>query len=154
MSMFTLAISCLITSNLPWFMNLTFQVPMQYCSLQHQTLLPSPVTCTTGHCFYDIIISLSALVQQWEPNLGTPRPMFPGAQLNLPQMMAEPPNNVMRRVSLHTFIPRYYVAFRFIPNFDIGPWTRPSGLMLLRKERKWSVSWEASHCWFPEIRRL
>ena len=31
MSVFTLAISCLITCNLPWFMNLTFQVPMQYC---------------------------------------------------------------------------------------------------------------------------
>ena len=30
--MFTLVISCLITSNLPWFMDLTFQVPMQYCS--------------------------------------------------------------------------------------------------------------------------
>ena len=28
---FTLAISCLITSYLPWFMDLTFQVPMQYC---------------------------------------------------------------------------------------------------------------------------
>ena len=41
--MFTLAISCLTTSNLPWFMDLTFQVPMQYCSLQHRTLLPSPV---------------------------------------------------------------------------------------------------------------
>ena len=26
--MFTLAISCLTTSNLPWFMDLTFQVPM------------------------------------------------------------------------------------------------------------------------------
>ena len=30
--MFTLAISCLATSNLPWFMDLTFQVPMQYHS--------------------------------------------------------------------------------------------------------------------------
>ena len=30
MSMFILAISCLITSNLPWFMDLTFQVPTQY----------------------------------------------------------------------------------------------------------------------------
>ena len=49
--MFTLAISCLTTSSLPWFMDLTFQVPMQYCSLQHQTLLPSPVTSTTGCCF-------------------------------------------------------------------------------------------------------
>ena len=35
MLMFTLAISCLTTSSLPWFIDLTFQVPMQYCSLQH-----------------------------------------------------------------------------------------------------------------------
>ena len=32
--MFTLASSCSTTSNLPWFMDLTFQVPMQYCPLQ------------------------------------------------------------------------------------------------------------------------
>ena len=32
MSMFTLTTSSLTTSNLPWFMDLTFQVPMQYCS--------------------------------------------------------------------------------------------------------------------------
>ena len=32
MLMFTLAISCLITCNLPWFMDLTLQVPMQYCT--------------------------------------------------------------------------------------------------------------------------
>ena len=51
MLMFTLAISCLTTSNLPWFMNLTFHVPMQYCSLQHRTLLLWPVTSTTGYCF-------------------------------------------------------------------------------------------------------
>ena len=51
MSTFTLAISYLITFNLPWFMDLTFQVPMQYCSLQHRTLLPSPVTSTTGGVF-------------------------------------------------------------------------------------------------------
>ena len=51
MLMFTLAISCLTTSNLPWFMDITFQAPMQYCSLQHQNLPPSLVTSTTGHCF-------------------------------------------------------------------------------------------------------
>ena len=50
MSMFTLAISCLTAFNLPWFRDLTFQVPMQY-SLQHQTLLSPPETSTTGHCF-------------------------------------------------------------------------------------------------------
>ena len=42
MSIFTLSISCLITSNLPWFMDLTVQVPRQYCILQHRTLLSSP----------------------------------------------------------------------------------------------------------------
>ena len=52
MSMFTLAISCLTTSNLPWFMGLILQVHMHYCSFQHQTLLPSPVTSTTWHCFH------------------------------------------------------------------------------------------------------
>ena len=51
MSMFILAISCLTTSSLPWFVDLTFQVPMQYCSLQHQTLLLSPVPSTSGCCF-------------------------------------------------------------------------------------------------------
>ena len=51
MSMFTHAITCLTTSNLPWFMDLTFLVSVQYCSLQYQTLLPSLVTPTTGYCF-------------------------------------------------------------------------------------------------------
>ena len=51
MLMFTPVISCLTTSNSPWFMDLTFQIPMQYCSLQHWTLLVSPVTSTTRCCF-------------------------------------------------------------------------------------------------------
>ena len=55
--------------NLPWFMDLTFQVPMQYCSLQHQTLLPSPVTPTIGCCFhFDSISSfLLELFFHWSP---------------------------------------------------------------------------------------
>ena len=52
MLMFTLTISCLTTSNLPWFMDLTFQLPRQYWSLQHQTFLLSPVTSTAGRCFW------------------------------------------------------------------------------------------------------
>ena len=80
MSMFTLAISCLTTSNLPWFMDLTLQVPMQYSSLQHRTLLPSPVTSTTGCCFcFGSISSFFlelflhwSLVAHWAPtNLGS-----------------------------------------------------------------------------------
>ena len=50
--MFTLNISFLPTSNLPWSMDLVFQIPIQYCSLQHWTLLPSSVTSTTGCCFH------------------------------------------------------------------------------------------------------
>ena len=33
-------------------MHLTFQVPMQYCSLQHWTLLLSPVSSTTGYFYF------------------------------------------------------------------------------------------------------
>ena len=51
MLILALAISCLTTSNLPWFMDLPFQVPMQYCSLQHLTLPLSPVSSTTVCCF-------------------------------------------------------------------------------------------------------
>ena len=32
--------------------DLTFQVPMQYCSLHHRTLLSSPTTSTTEHLFH------------------------------------------------------------------------------------------------------
>ena len=51
MSTFALVICCLTTSNLPWFTDLRFQVPMQYCSLKHRTLLLSTVTSTAGYCF-------------------------------------------------------------------------------------------------------
>ena len=79
MSMFTLIISCL-TSSLPWFMNLTFQVSVLYCSLQHWTLVSPPDTSTTGHCFhFDSASSLlleiclhSFPVAYWAPtNLGS-----------------------------------------------------------------------------------
>ena len=61
--------------NLPWFMDLTFQIPMQYCSLQHQTLLPSPVTSTTGCCFcfgsassfFPELLLCCSPVQYWAP---------------------------------------------------------------------------------------
>ena len=51
MSIFSLVIYCLTTSNLSWFMDLTFQIPMQYCSLHYQTLLSPPDMSTPGHCF-------------------------------------------------------------------------------------------------------
>ena len=75
MSVFALAISSLTTSNLPWFMDLTFQVPMQYFSLQHQTLFLSLVTSTTGYCFcfgsitsFFLELFLHWSVAYWAPN--------------------------------------------------------------------------------------
>ena len=69
MSMFTPVIFCLTTSNLPRFMDLTFQVPIQYCSLQHWSLLPLPITSTTGCCFcFDSISSFFLeLFLHWSP---------------------------------------------------------------------------------------
>ena len=64
MLMFTLAISCLTKSNLPWFMDLTFQVPMQKCSLQHWILLSSPDISTTECCFHFI---LSGAISNFPP---------------------------------------------------------------------------------------
>ena len=63
------AISCLTTSNLPWFMDLTFQVPMQYYSLQHWISLPSPVTSTTGYCscFGSLSSFFLELFLHWSP---------------------------------------------------------------------------------------
>ena len=52
MLVFNLAISCLTTSNLPWFMDLTFQVLIQYCSLTAWTLLSSLDTSTTECHFW------------------------------------------------------------------------------------------------------
>ena len=52
MPMFTLAISYLTTSNLPWFMDLSFQVPIQYCSYSIRLYFHHQVTSITGCCFY------------------------------------------------------------------------------------------------------
>ena len=69
MSTLTLIISCFTTSNLPWFMDLTFQVPMQYCSLQHRILLLSPVPSTTACClcFNSIPSFFLKLFLHWSP---------------------------------------------------------------------------------------
>ena len=47
--MSTLAISSLTMSDIPWFMDLTFQVPVQDCSLQCQTWFSPPDTNRLFH---------------------------------------------------------------------------------------------------------
>ena len=60
-------------------MDLTFQVPRQYCSLQHRILLLSPDTFTAEHCFCFgpatsfilgllIVLLSSSLVAYWTPS--------------------------------------------------------------------------------------
>ena len=71
-SIFNLAISCSTMFNLPWFMDLTFQIPMQYCSLQHQTLLSPPDT-STSECHFCFgltalfFLELLVIVLQFHP---------------------------------------------------------------------------------------
>ena len=60
MLMLTLAITYLTTSNLPWLIDRTFQVPTQYCSLQHLNLLSPPDTSTTRHHFHFIDMKWSS----------------------------------------------------------------------------------------------
>ena len=68
MSTFTLATVWLLPICLG-FMNLSFRVPMQYYSLQHQTLLLSPVTSTPWYCFCfgSIPSFLQNLFLHWSP---------------------------------------------------------------------------------------
>ena len=88
--MLNLCISCLTMSNLLWYTDLTSQVPMQYCSLQHWTLFSPPDTSTTKRCFRFgsaaslfleplVIVLCAYLVAHWIPsNLGAhlPGPSF------------------------------------------------------------------------------
>ena len=71
--MFILIISCLTMSNLPWFIGLMFQVPMQYCSLQHW------IAFITGH------IHNWALFPLWPSGFiisGSCLPLFPSSKLD------------------------------------------------------------------------
>ena len=76
--MFTLAISCLTMSNLPWFMDLTLYIPMQCCSLLHQPLLSLPDTSIVQCHFHfgpapsfflDVLVVAlcSSTVEHWMP---------------------------------------------------------------------------------------
>ena len=132
MSMFTLAISCLTTSNLPWFMDLPFQVPMQYCSLQCQTLLLSPVTSTTGHCFCFGSISLFFLelflhwspVANWAPN--------------------EPGNSSFSVLSFFLFI--WFMGFLRQEYWSGLPFPSPVDHILSELSTMTCPSWMALHC--------
>ena len=71
-------------------MDLTFQVPVQYCSLQHQTLFSPPDTSTDEHCFH-----LGPAVSFFNCRL-----LFPGRILDIFQ-----PGGVIYRSILDIFPP-------------------------------------------------
>ena len=87
MSMFTFDISCLITSNLPSFMDLIFQVPIQYCALQHQLYLHHQTHPQLGLIFalaqplYSFWSYFSALPQQYTGHLQTWAAHLPASYL-------------------------------------------------------------------------
>ena len=64
MFILTWQVSCLTTSSFPWFMDLTFQVPIHYCSLQHRILLSSPDK-STAECHVHFGPATSFILGQW-----------------------------------------------------------------------------------------
>ena len=75
MFLLTLANSCLTSSTLPWFVDLTFQFLTQYRSLQHWILLSPPDTTTvgcrfhfgSGSSFLVVLFLHSSPVAYWTP---------------------------------------------------------------------------------------
>ena len=69
LSMFTCVVSCLTTSNLPWFMDLTFHVPMQYCSYSIKTCFyfTSPIHNWVLFLFGSIPSLFVELFLHWYP---------------------------------------------------------------------------------------
>ena len=79
MSLFTLAISYLTTFNLPWFLDLTFQVYAIFFFTASE-FTPSSVTSTTGHYFrfgsvssffLELFLHSSPVTYWAPPNLGS-----------------------------------------------------------------------------------
>ena len=128
-------ISCLTISNLPWFMDLTFQVPMQYCSLQHWVLLSQPDISTTKHqfCFSPVILfPLELLV--------IALCSFPVAYCTLSNLGSSP-------TSVHIFLPFHTVHGVLQARIWSGlPFPAPVGHILWKLFTMTHSSWLALHC--------
>ena len=131
MLMFTLAISCLTTSNLPWLMDLTFQVPMQYCSLQDQILLPPPDTSTTGSSF--IFGSVSSFLLELFLHSS------PTAYLALTDLGSSP----FSIISFCLFI--LFIGFSRQEHWNVLPFLFPVDHILLELSTMILMSWVALH---------
>ena len=140
--MFPLAISCLTTPNLPWFMDLTFQVPMQYCPLQHQTLLSLPDTSKTEHpsalaqplhSFWSYFSTLLQLAYWTPTDLG-------GSSFSVFFFFFFLPFHTVYGVLKARILEWFDFPFSSGPHF-VSPW-----LAVLHIPRTCSEPW-LSHCW-------
>ena len=133
--MFNLAISFLTMSNLPWFMDLTFQVPMQYCSLQHQISLSSSDTSTTELQFqlWPSCFILSGAISSCSP-------LFHSSIMNTFQS----------RGGLifwgHIFLPfKHFMEFSWLVYWSGSPFPAPVDSILSELSTMTQLSWVALH---------
>ena len=135
MSTFTLAI-CLTTSNLPWFMDLTFQVPVQYCFLQHRTLLLLPVTPTVVYyfCFASIPSFFLELFLHWPPVVYW-----------APTDLGSSSFSILSFCLFILSILLYHLYSREVSGLFATPWTVFLSMGFSRQEY-WSVHWK-DWCW-------
>ena len=128
MLMFILTISCLTTSSFPWFMDLSFQVPIQCYSLQHQILLSSPLTV------------VSALAQPFHSGaIGNSPPLLPVAYWTPPHLG----DSSFGVISFWPFI--LFVRFSQPVYWDDLPFPPPVDHLLSELSAMTSPSWVALH---------
>ena len=123
--------SHLTTFNLPWFMDLTFQVPMHYCSLQNQTLLLWPVTSTTW-CYFCFGSFSLFFLQSFSP-------MFSSSLLG-PSNLVSPSFSVL---SFCLFIP--FMVFSRQEYWSGLPFFSPVNHILWEFPSMTHASWVALH---------
>ena len=146
MSMLSLAISCLTTSSLPWLMNLTFQVPKQYCSLFHWTL-PSRPDNIHNWASFPLWLILFIL------EISNCPPLFPSSILDtswpgvlISQCCIFLPFQTVHGVLKTRILKWFAIPFSSGPHF-VRPWlarTCPSAA-----PRSWMtcLAFWLSHCW-------
>ena len=123
-------------------MDLAFQVPMQYCSLQHWTLLPSPVTYTTGCCFCFGFVSSFFLVIS---------PLFSSSTLGT----CQPGSSSFSVISFFFFT--LFVGFSRQEYWNGLPFPSPMDHVLSELSTMTRLSWVALHIMvhsFLELDRL
>ena len=139
-------------------MDLTFQIPMQYCSLQHRTLLLSPVTSTTGYCFcFDSIPSFFLeLFLHWSPvaywtstNLGSSFSSILSFCLLYSSWGSQGKNTEVVCHSLLQWTDHWKHQKAYLLQLGLRQW--PVGVYYLRSHANLISSQQTSYLWFSII---